>query len=446
MRRTVPLSPSLPPLVRAFAFFSVIVLHAGPVGSQEPHVRALTLSEAVELAVRKSESLGARREAAAEARAATRDLLSEVLPRFTLNGTVQVQEEGTGNSDVARTLTERTREEAWAAVEQPIFSGFRDRKAYQALKSVAAARDLETTDEEIRVRLRAAEAFLDVLFRQKELDTRRAVARVSRERVSELESRAKLGRSRRSELLAARAQLARLEAQIFAAEGREKASQERLRALTGLTDRLRLTAPPARALPDGVSLEASLQERPDVAALRRLVEAARLSVSVAARERFPDIDVTGRYFLKREGVQEDIHWDALFQAEMPVWDSGGITARTRVARARLRAAELLYAEALSEAEYELGAARADHAALERSLGALEEAVAASERNVRAQSEDYRLGVVDNLNVLDSLTSHQETRLLRDETDVDVQRARLRVLAAAGLLRSPDDLGPETEAP
>lgn len=394
--------------------------------------RELSLGEAFSLATLRSEELALRAEGVAEIDARVDELWSLVRPKVTLKGSEFIQDSSDGGqTGVAGTFNRRSRPEAKVTAHQPVFAGMREFLTLKAARKEGEAAELELKRARSLLYVDVARAFADLLRLQQEITIREALAAITADRVKELEDRVRLGRSRRSEVIAAETQLAQIEARLEGARGSERVAQESLRFLTGLSEDLKpsgLSVPPGEPL-DGFLSRAAL--RPDVEARRLQVEAAGLIARSAARERWPVVGLDGNYFLKRTGFQEDIRWDATLTAELPLYWGGGIGAREAQSETRRRAAEHSLTLASRRAEVEVRSAWRDLDAALRRVKALERAAALAEENAGAQAEDYRLGLVTNLEVLGTLNALQEARLDLDDARIDASLARVRLEAAAG---------------
>ena len=375
--------------------------------------------------------MGASREGLAEADQRIRELWGAVRPSVALQGSEFLQDSASGGSGVQSTLNRSDRPEAKLTLSQPLFSGFRE---FLALKAARARRDGSAADLDRASSLLykdVARAFHDLLAVRRELETRRATVVLTAERVKDLEARAKLGRSRASEVLQAKVQLAEAEAQLPHAAGREGTAQEVLGFLTGLpvpVEPVEGAASPAPPLEDALR---RARARSDVRARRDEHAAALFLERSARRERWPTAGLSGAYYLKRVGFQEDIKWDVTFLASLPLYSGGGATARIAQAGSRARAAELRLKGAERWAESE---ARRVHARLLAELergAALAAAAELAEKNAKAQAEDYKLGVVTNLDVLGALTTLQDVRLDLENSRLEAGYLRAELEAALG---------------
>lgn len=393
--------------------------------------RPITLWEAYTAAKSQSEALAASSAGVEEADQRVRELWGAIQPTVSLQGSEFVQDSGGGGSGVQSTLNRRDRPEAKLALSQPLFSGFRE---YLALKAARSRRESSAADLERAASLLyrdVARAFHDLLAVRRELETRRATAELTAELVRDLEARAKLGRSRASEVLQAKVQLAQIHAQLPEAAGREGTAQEVLAFLTALPGPLE---PVEGALPAAPPLEEALRRarsRSDIRARREDLSAALFAENAARRERWPTASLAGSYYLKRVGFQENIKWDATFLASLPIYSGGGTTARIAQAGSRTRAADLRLKGAQRLAESEVRRAHARLEAEEERGRALAAAAELAERNAKAQAEDYKLGVVTNLDVLGALTSLQDVRLNLERSRLDAAFIYAELEAAIG---------------
>lgn len=414
----------------------LLFLAALPAASAEPAGRPLTLWEAYSAAQAQSEALAASEAGVAEAGQRVRELWGAVQPAVAVQGSEFVQDSATGGSGVQSTLNRRDRPEAKFTLSQPLFSGFRE---FLALKAARSRREGLAADLERAASLLykdVARAFFDLLAVRRELETRRATVLLTAERVKDLEGRAKLGRSRASEVLQAKVLQAEAESQLPSVGGREAAASEVLSFLTGLTGPLEPVEAQAPEAPAFGDLLRRARARADVRARREELAMALFLERSARREHWPSASLGGNYYLKRVGFQEDIKWDVTFLASLPLYSGGASAARIAQAGSRVRAAELRLKGAERLAESEL---RRAHARLESELEsgrALAAAAELAEKNAKAQAEDYKLGVVTNLDVLGALTSLQDVRLDLERSRLEAGFLRAELEAAAGGPQAP----------
>lgn len=403
---------------------------AVPAAAQDPSSRALTLDEAYAAALKRSEEVAQRGETYAQVMAQVSQLWASVQPRIDAVGTQMWQDDGGGSGSFPIPTTQQT---AAINARQPLFSGFREFLAVKAAKARGRSADLALTRAKQLLYQDVAAAYLDLLESRGEIATREAQVRLTEGRVKDLRGFVDLGRSRKSEVLAAEAQLAQDQADLETSRGLERVRQATLRFLTGLEGELAPAAVPAPAEPGDVKpfLDRAAA-RPDVQAAREDLEAAELGVSIQSRQFWPVISAEGNYYLKRpNNVFRNVKWDATLTGRLPIYAGGAIRAATREADAVRRFREQALSAAARRAELDVRSAHADVVSGAAIVRALENAAVLAEANSKAQAQDYRQGLVTNLDVLNSLASVQQTRLRLDRSRLQAYLARVRLDVAAG---------------
>lgn len=400
-----------------------LFLAALPAGAQElstSSMRQLSLGEAYSLAAARSEQLLLQADGAERLAAAERELAAAFRPELDFQASASKQQ----NADAAY--------RGLFAARYNVFSGMRDYMAAKAAqKRTASARfSLERARQSLYYS--AAAAFLGLQTAQREAAIRAAQLAVTGRRIDELEARSAIGRSRRSEVVSARAQLAQDKAALEAALGAERLAQQALKFLTGLDEDLAPRELPAREAPAlGECLSMALR-RPDLEALRRSAEAADFSAELAELGGRPSVDLSGNlYVLRSPRPNPENNWDAQAALKIPLYTGGQLKARAESARSDSRSARTALELARRQAYSEVRSAFDDHAYALRQAAALAEALRLAEENARFQQEDYKLGLVTNLDVLSALNTAQQTRLALAQAQGRAALALIRLETAAG---------------
>ncbi|HVO32910.1 MAG TPA: TolC family protein, partial [Elusimicrobiota bacterium] len=164
---------------------------------------------------------------------------------------------------------------------------------------------------------------------------------------------------------------------------------------------------------------------------REDLEARRMQVRYERGAYWPNADVTGHYYTQRATYLDAIDWDVIVALRVPLYQGGTVSAHV----AEALAAERQSSWRLEEMQRTIyTAVRKTHAELTAALresAVLGDATAAAQKSYDALREEYRLGLVTNLDVLEALDFLQTQRTAHDD-------ARLR---AKELYLS---LGAETE--
>jgi outer membrane protein len=393
--------------------------------------RPLDLAEAYKLALARSEQIAISGATYDETLAKTDEIFSHVLPRVNLMGSETFQDVPRGASGI---FLQRQREQGWVALHQPLFTGLREFLAYRASKDLGRAAELSLERAKQLLYRDTARAYLDLLAAQDDIRIRGALVSITQKRVTDLKEFRKVGRARASELLAAESQLAQNLAQLESSRAAEQVAQFKLSFLTGLDEGLAPGAVPASAsIPALAAALAKARVRADVESRREEASSAELSIKVASRARWPIIALDANYYFQRPpSFTSEVKWDATITGSLPLYGGGEIGSQTRQQEARLRAKRAALSESSRIAELE---ARSAHQKLLSSVAvvsALDTAAKLAEDNAKAQSDDYRLGQVTNLEVLGSLNALQQTRLQQNAARIDAYWSRVQLEVAAGV--------------
>jgi len=401
--------------------------------------RPISFQEAYQLAIKTSETYAQQADTTAAALARIDELKGSVLPHIYLLASELLQENPHLSGSLS-SISQSSLPQAQLQLTQPLFSGFRDLLALKAGKAHHRSAAYDEARAKSLLYQGVGQAYLDVWRIQREIKIRRQLVTDTLERISQLGRFIKIGRSRTSEVIAARSQLAQTEAQVEIALGEELGYEQILQFLTGLNDHL---VPQDLPLPGLEPLDLFLAmtvNRSDVLAREEDVNVARFGEEITRRQRFPTIGLTADYYFKRTGIQENIHYDALFSASFPIFDSGLTTAQVRESEAGRHSTEEALTLARRSAERDVRTAYENLRWTLSALKAFDKAVDLAGKNVKAQAHDYRLSLVTNLDVLDSLTSLASSQLVRSQTQEQAILAHIQLLVASGGPDTPEKSG------
>lgn len=372
----------------------------------------LTLHDCYRLSLKRSESLAIRDEdieiARAQFFAASATVLGDV--DFVWTDFIQDELKGTTidpttGGSVQTTLNDPERLERRYVIRQPLFQGFKSLAALRGAKRITEQRKDERHRAEQLLFQDVADAFFLVLQQKKNIEIITGILRLYEGRIGELEEREEIGRSRVSEIAEARSKMKSLEADLARSRGLLLVTKHLLEFLTGVEiDPDRLVEDQA-VQPNYIPLEQMLRRaegRPDVEAAYHAFELSKSNVIVAQSGFWPVVTFENNVYDRREGFQEDIHWDVLFRAVVPLFRGGENVGLLKEALSECRQAKLRHAETRRRAYLDIKQAHTEWERARNQYAALEEARLASEENFVLQQEDYRRNLVNNLTVLDAL--------------------------------------------
>ncbi len=383
-------------------------------------MRPITLGEACALSLAKSETLAQQTEGIKQLEAAERQIASAFRPSFDLNANQYKQEN----------IPSVTK--GYVSGGYSLFSGMRDYIAVKAsaAKTGAASLALERARQELY--LGVTHAYLNLFSAQQEVFIRLDQIKVTAKRITELEAREDIGRSRKSEVVAARTQLAQDKANYLNSAAAERLAQQALIFLTGLEADL---APAELLQRNGESLETYLKtvlSRPDVAASRKTLEAYDYLADIQDRNLWPTVNLSADYYVLHSRVTSPADWDGAVALKVPLYTGGTAQAQKDSANAAKRSAALALQLVERQALTEVRSAHEEHKYSILQEASLKDALALAQDNARYQQEDYKLGLVTNLDVLSALNSVLQTRLALSQAKVQERLTLLTLETAAGM--------------
>jgi outer membrane protein len=297
-----------------------------------------------------------------------------------------------------------------------------------AAKRQTLARNYQTIYQDV------AQAFYNVLqYQGDELIERDLIAALGA-RVEDLKSRVYLGRSRPSELLQAQTDLANARVTSEQEIGSDNAALETLAFYTGIPAR-ELVLKDTQKFPTVAQLESYLArsgDRPDVLSEVETLRQAERNLSVAKGELWPTVSASGNYLASQDPVSNNIDGTMTLQISMPIFDGGLILAQIHQNREIVRQSAIDVEQLKRTADQDTRTAYVNFNASVAQVVVLREAAVLAARNLEAQVEDYRRGVVSNLDVLTALQDYQTARQSLHNANMTTQLDLINLHVAAGL--------------
>lgn len=405
------------------------VVSSGALSLNDVYQRALTVSETLPLSDQEIEIISSQYQNGVGAALPS---LSWKMTQF-WQDTTGVNS-GTGN-DATSTQLRKRRPESYFELLQPIFHGFREFNAVRGFSSAKKAAEYERRQATLNMLNDVANLFYTSLNLQGEIDVLTSQRSLTVDRVQELERRVRLGRSRESEILSAQVELASIDAQIEDSRQRWSVARQTLWFFTRIDPQSPLQE--TRPLPTLPDLQTSVDRsanRPDLLAAEQRRRQREMMVTYAKGGYWPLLDFTGRYYTERVGFNKEVDWDMELALEVPIFQGMQNRAAVREARARLLIAQLERSRLERQVVQETNTA---HQNLGYSLSQnrfYDKAVEMAERNYKIQIQEYRLGLINNLQVFDVLKTLQDMKIqkLRAEAATRINEIRLMTATGRGL--------------
>ena len=390
-----------------------------------------TLDACFDAALQKSETIADQTEQVAQAEENYKQAKGSMLP--TVNGVASYLQQQPYSPGTTSSFSPSTQRVVKITADQPLFRGFRDFAGLRQIGALSQAQKQAKRQAVVQLYETLVQNFFTVLAAEKDLQNFDSETGLYEKRIKELHARVRIGRSRPTEVLTVESSLAAVRSQIEQIQGQINAGRENLAFLTGLplnTALIDNNAVPssAEALDDYLN---HVDDRPDVKAARIRYDASKENVNIAKGAHLPSVDLTGNYYLKRNGILNDVKWDVGITLTVPIYAGGILQSKVRNAYSQERQGELALSLAQRQATNEI---RTFYSGLESDIALIKVLTVAAEvarKSYTQTDHDYSLGLVTNLDVLQALTSYQESRRALDHAQFNAKIDFQKLQAATG---------------
>lgn len=394
-------------------------------GSAQAAPSPVSLEQAYQAALTKTETVSVAQSRLKQSDAREKQINGRFLPKLSLGGSWQRQDRTWGHETHTDEVTTRL------TLSQSIFVGGQDTALSKMRKNETASLKHRLTSTQQDLYANVAKSYYAVLAAESEYGNIQKAAKLAQERIDEMRKRMNIGRSKNSDVLAARAQLAVLQAQLLSAQGQLAVARDSFTFITGLGLDAKLAQPETKT-PTAVSLDSllkALDTHPEIEELRLRKEMSLQEARAAASGHYPSLDLTSNYYLSHTGrLPRENYWDLTLGLTIPLYSGGIIQAQVREAKEKEVEAELLLKQKRRELE---AGVRSVHNTLTSTLEqvkSLEQALSVTEQNYQEQVKEYRFSLATNIDVIQALNSFQDTKRTFD-------RARFQAWTAWAELKS-----------
>jgi len=415
-----------------------LILVSSLLGRLAAAEETMTLKQCFEAALTYSENVAISREEINIAKARYIQALGEVLPKINLEVSELLQDptdnSANTNNDVGSTFTRLSRPEVRVNFTQNIFRGLQEFQAIKISKLDRKRKELLLKDAERLLFQDVAVAFLTVALTEMDIRTSEKIIGVSRSQVEDIKKQVDLGKSRQSDGTAQLADLALLEADLEKQKGDRRIAYEMLSFLTGRAPQPQISVknPMEQANQPLEFYTAAAENRVDVQASRDASEIAKRNIKVQEGDLLPKADVSANVYPVRVGFQAGIDWDTEFRMTVPLFN--GVTI------GNIKEAKSLFKQSQFEAEERRRIAihetKQNYEAFLSSRAQLTKYRRASDisaKSYQQQSSDFRLGLLDNFDVLQSQRTWFTALRQRDLAEAQLWIDWFRLLSSAGVM-------------
>lgn len=409
---------------------AALVLAAGPgtgaARADEAPLANLSLKEAYQLALKRSETIGIQKEVIKEAEGRFLQALSTVLPQVSFVDTEEWQDAPKGGTP-RRYVPERK-----FVFTQPLFSGFKEFAGPAASKAERRQRRQELVRAKQLLFTDVSDAFYLLKSYQEDLQTLEDIDKALQEHGAELKKRQNLGRSRLSEVASDEARLYQNEAAMESIRSQYEVARQLMEFLVGkpIASLANEDIVPGTLAPLDTYL-VKADARPDVQAAREAVTVGEKKVTIARAGYFPTVNAVADSYAKRVGADAGVDWDVTLNFNVPIFNGTATAGQVKEAKALAEEAKLTFSRTQRQAVLDIQNAYTKFVQDQKQVEAYKKAVDAGQKNYDLQAGDYKNSLVNNLDVLQALEDLQTVRRSYIAVKNEAQRFYWNLKVATG---------------
>ena len=400
----------------------------------------LTFEQAMKRALESNLAVSRAREEIAAVQGQKSAIFSLVLPKLSADGsfTRNSDEVAFGSGPDARTILPQNDWNFRLTVQQPIFAGLREKKAYDQSKvGLAAARDAVAATEDGAL-LQVAADYLTAVHGEVLLEVEGRNLALAEQRRTHAQNLFEAGETTRVEVLRADTAIKAAQRRLVAARQLRDAALGRLRVGLVLDGPLAVREP--ERVIDPPPDEAALQERaalrrPEILQARHALKMAELEIGKQWGAWLPVVSAEAGYVKQKVMFPKDEFSYARVQMSVPIFQGKDVSGRVAHARAKRRQAEMSLDEARRMVREDVHLALLQLEAARTNLALATEQLAAAEEEYKQTFERYRSQEATALDVEAAESSLSESRRAAVSGRVELRLSELKAWAAGGALKS-----------
>jgi len=412
------------------SFFIVSNVTAGESSNPLPP-DTLTLREAFRLALKRSEDIAISHEQIELAQAHVYQALSEILPSVDFVMTRQDQDAPSSVAgDVTGSLRRSTPQNRFKFT-QPIFTGFKAIAAIRGSGAERAQKRFEKKRAEELLFIDVMDSFYLVLQSRRDVRILSVTQKTLNERIHDLNERVQLGRSRESEVSSATADLKTVEANLWGAKRSQVLAEQLLEYYIGCSVKGQIVEDWEQHAKTLDEYLATVLKRSDVQAAENALVVAQQGVVVAQSDLFPKVDVSGNYYTRRVGIASGVDWDVLLTCTVPIFEGMQTVGNIKEAVSYRHVQEQTVSKTRRLAELDVRNSYETFVFSREEESAYLAAAQAALKNYRLLTNEYKLNLVNNLDVLDALRRHQDVYRAYNEAHYAAKQNYWKLKISAG---------------
>lgn len=410
------------------SFATIVLICVSAVASAEVASSPLTLQQCTELARKKSDDLLIQSEHQNEAKQKVKEYLGNILPAVGYNFVKT-------NMDTAGGLYSGDLNDSYFSLNQPLFYGLRDFKAYKQAKNQVTTEGYIYENVERDLKSQVTSAFYSLVLVNADIENLRQSEKILENRITELTERVRLGKSRDSEILMVQSQIAGLVAQEESDNGVRANAIEDLAFLTGLQTSVISVKDEMQDVNSIDPLEGFLssgKNRSDIKAAANDVESQKYSLDIAKGARLPTLNLLADWYTHRASAYPGSDWSTFLTLNFPLYQGGSLQGKIVEETSRLKEYNDRLSLVTRENESEIRKLYQQAISSVKQAVAYQDAYDKAAKSCEMQLQDYRYGLVSNLAALESISTMLDAKRNLDRALVQAKVDKILLDIAATL--------------
>jgi outer membrane protein len=440
-------------IVMRSLFLFLILIACPNFGVTQNKTTRLTLTEAVQLALKRNPEILVAREELNELKGKITEVRSGAFPQVTFQGYgLRLRDPSILNSSSFDKVPKEFKDalvpvannvfDLGLNVKQPLYNAGKVRTALKLAEENLGEKDASQDAVRQHLIFKVFQAFNDLLLTEANYEVVRDTQKQRLKHLEQATNRYQNGVATEIDVLRSRVNVANLEPELIRAENRVRLARAAINNL--IVADLEAPTQIEGALeyrPWAVEILQEIQRhtmerRPELAVARRQVQQARLVQSLAQAENKLTVDMEGQWgYAVREPQNifnnDFSRWNITFNFKLPVFDSGRKAGLLIQASSRLRAAEQRLAQLENNIRLEVKQAYDDLHSSARAIEAAQISVGQAEKVLTMMQANYEYGAATTLDVLDSETARALARNTKIGATYDYQMSKARLRLASG---------------
>ncbi|MCB4791505.1 MAG: TolC family protein [Elusimicrobia bacterium] len=397
--------------------------------------KGLSLENCYLYSLNNSLDIAIKKESGNETKGRYKQAVGAVLPKVSFSA-LYLKQGVDQDSSLPQSFGSQDNTQNKLSFSQPVFNGFKEFSALSILKDEQIERSLEELRARQTLLVEVSESFYNLIEYSEAIKTYEEIKTIIEQRIKDLEERVKLGRSRESEIASTKVLYYHNQVELQTLKNQKANEEKKMKYLTGL-DKLDVLNDSA-FYPDLPSSEETYtkeaESRPDVAGAKQSYLIAHRRVSIAKSGFMPSINLNAGYYMTGTGRYAGISWDALVNAELPLIPFTNTAGNVDEAVAVERQAGLSFESAKRKAVLEISTFYEDFRYALENKEAYDNALKANEENYNFQLKDYKLNLINTLELLTTIHELQDARRFNVHAVNEVKRAYFRLLVSSGQVK------------